>query len=182
MTLFKNKPLAALRQVYEASYTRLCAAAAALPGVDAHMAQDAVQEAWLRLTRPALLPRLDPDPARLQGLLLVTVCNTARNLRRAAAGADLPGEDTFALLSDPTPGPAEQAEKKDAAAALRRLVAALPEPDKSILLLQYGQGCTGAEIATLLQLNETAVRQRAHRARARLKQALEKEGYTGYEG
>ena len=78
-------------------------------------------------------------------------------------------------MQDPAPGPAQAAEHKDAAARLWAAVDALGEPDRSILLLQYADGCSGRQIAALLDLSETTVRQRASRARKKLKSMLEKE-------
>lgn len=165
-----------LARVYHARYARLCAVAAAVLGGDKHLAQDAVQEAWLRLNAPRVLETLDPAPDRLAGLLLVTVRNAARNLRRGSRELTLP-EEGWAVLPDPAPGPAEQTEQAAAVAALRRGLRALPAVDHDVLLLQYAYGCSAAQIAALLGVSEGAVRQRAHRARKRLRQLLEEEGY-----
>ena len=54
---------------------------------------------------------------------------------------------------------------------------ALPAADHDVLLLQYVQGYSAAEIAAVLGISEGAVRQRAHRARQRLKKLLQQEGY-----
>lgn len=95
----------------------------------------------------------------------------------AAARADAPGDETLHALPDPAPTPAETAEGRDAAASLRRALDTLDEPDRSILLLQYYEECSGKQIAALLGLSETNVRQRAARARQKLKQILETEGF-----
>ncbi len=166
-----------LARVYHQSYDRLCAVAAAVLGGDRHLAQDAVQEAWLRLNAPGVRERMDiSDPDRLRGLLLVTVRNAARNLRRGSREQTLP-EEGWAVLPDPAPGPAEQTEQAAAVAALRRGLRALPAADHDVLLLQYACGCSAAQIAAVLGISEGAVRQRAHRARNRLRKLLEEEGY-----
>ena len=61
-------------------------------------------------------------------------------------------------------------------AALRRGLQALPAADHDVLMLQYVQGLSAAECAAVLGISEGAVRQRAHRARNRLKQILQQEG------
>ena len=94
-----------------------------------------------------------------------------------AARADAPGDETLHALPDPAPTPAETAEGRDAAASLRRALDTLDEPDRSILLLQYYEECSGKQITALLGLSETNVRQRAARARQKLKQILETEGF-----
>ena len=176
---YRDLHLRALEAAYHRHYDQLCAVAAAVLGGDAALAQDAVQEAWPRLNAPGVRERIRTDDAdRLRGLLLVTVRNAARNLRRAAPAArelTLP-EEGWATLPDPAPGPAEQAEQAAAVAALRRGLQALPAADHDVLMLQYVQGLSAAECAAVLGISEGAVRQRAHRARNRLKQILQQEG------
>lgn len=168
-----------LEQLYRQNYKRLCAAAGAAVR-DKHLAQDAVQEAWLRLNRPETLAGIDAsDPDRVLGLMLVTVRNAARNLaRKDAKEQPLPQEDWMeAETADPAPRPQEQAEQREAAAALKAGLKRLPELDQAILQLRYDNGCTGKQVAALLDLNEETVRVREHRARKRLKKILETEGY-----
>lgn len=167
----------ALAETYHRYYRRLCAVAAAVLDGDAALAEDAVQEAWLRLNALGVRERIDTgDAVRLRGLLLVTVRNTARNLRRGNREQTL-SEEGWALFRDPGPSPAEQTEKGAAVEALCRGLQALPAADHDVLLLQYVQGLSAEEIALVLGISETAVRQRACRARRRLKKLLQQEGY-----
>jgi RNA polymerase sigma-70 factor (ECF subfamily) len=53
------------------------------------------------------------------------------------------------------------------------LVNELPEPQRSLILLFDVQGMTGAECAEVLDLNVNQVKVYLHRARRRLRQALE---------
>lgn len=106
----------------------------------------------------------------------MTVRNAARNLRRDSRELTLP-EEGWAVLPDPAPGPAEAAERADAVAVLQRGLQTLPAVDHDLLLLRYGYGFSAAETAALLGMSEGAVRQRAHRARKRLRQWMEQEGY-----
>lgn len=166
-----------LARLYHRQYSRLCAVAAGVLGGDKALAQDAVQNAWLRLSAPGVRERIETeDEPRLRGLLLVTVRNAARNLRRDSRELTLP-EEGWAVLPDPAPGPAETAERAAAVAALQRGLQTLPAVDHDLLLLRYGYGFSAAETAALLGMTEGAVRQRAHRARARLRQWMEQEGY-----
>ena len=88
---YRDLHLRALEAAYHRHYDQLCAVAAAVLGGDAALAQDAVQEAWLRLNAPGVRERIRTEDAdRLRGLLLVTVRNAARNLRRAAPAAREP--------------------------------------------------------------------------------------------
>ena len=186
-----------LQQALVQDYGRLCTLANKILQ-DSHLAQDAVQESWLRLNRA----RPDTtDAEKLRHLLLVTVRHTALNMRRSRRAE--PAEDAvFAALPDAGPLPQEKLERSEAvrcllaamqahgplpqeklerSEAVRCLLAAmqaLEETDRAILQLQYGQGMTGAQIAAALGLHAATVRQRSRRARQKLKQLLEQEGLT----
>ena len=167
-----------LQAVYCADYGRLVAAAARILQGDVHAAQDAVQDAWLRLADPRTLAGLDTDtPEKLRSLLYITVCNAARNQRRDRARHETPlAEGGWALLPDPAPGPDAAAEAADARRILAAALDRLDPTDRAILLLQYGHGCTSAQIAVLLGLRRAAVRKRAQRARQRLQDWLRRAG------
>ena len=140
-----------LQQALVQDYGRLCTLANKILQ-DSHLAQDAVQESWLRLNRA----RPDTtDAEKLRHLLLVTVRHTALNMRRQ-----------------------EKLERSEAVRCLLAAMQALEETDRAILQLQYGQGMTGAQIAAALGLHAATVRQRSRRARQKLKQLLEQEGLT----
>lgn len=169
-------PAQRLQLIYAKDYRRLCTAARMVLGEE-HLAQDAVQEAWLRLSRPNVLSGLATgDEDKLRNLVLVTVRNTAHNLRRGQTKIETPGEDAFAEVVDNTPAPEQQAETRDAARRLKMAMQKLDETDRSILMLQYDNGCTGKQIAALLGMREAAVRKRAQRAKQQLKKILQKEG------
>ena len=156
-----------LQQALVQDYGRLCTLANKILQ-DSHLAQDAVQESWLRLNRA----RPDTtDAEKLRHLLLVTVRHTALNMRRSRRAE--PAEDAvFAALPDAGP------ERSEAVRCLLAAMQALEETDRAILQLQYGQGMTGAQIAAALGLHAATVRQRSRRARQKLKQLLEQEGLT----
>lgn len=84
-----------LQQALVQDYGRLCTLANKILQ-DSHLAQDAVQESWLRLNRA----RPDTtDAEKLRHLLLVTVRHTALNMRRSRRAE--PAEDAvFAALPD----------------------------------------------------------------------------------
>lgn len=158
-----------LQQVLVQDYGRLCTLANKILQ-DSHLAQDAVQESWLRLNRA----RPDTtDAEKLRHLLLITVRHTALNMRRSRRAE--PAEDAvFAALPDAGPLPQEKLERSEAVRCLLAAMQALEETDRA----QYGQGMTGAQIAAALGLHAATVRQRSRRARQKLKQLLEQEGLT----
>lgn len=167
----------ALAETYHRYYRQLCAVAASVLDGDTALAQDAVQEAWLRLNAPGVRERIDTgDTSRLRGLLLVTVRNAARNLRRGKREQILP-EEGWAVFEDPSPGPAElrqsrprnipahtvAAERRDRRQAAPASPGAAPPPPLPAPSVRH--------------ISEGAVRQRANRARQRLKKLLQQEGY-----
>ena len=83
------------------------------------------------------------------------------------------GRCSIAALPDADPLPQEKLERSEAVRCLLAAMQALEETDRAILQLQYGQGMTGAQIATALGLYAATVRQRSRRARQKLKQLLE---------
>ena len=106
-----------LQQALVQDYGRLCTLANKILQ-DSHLAQDAVQESWLRLNRA----RPDTtDAEKLRHLLLVTVRPTALNMRRSRRAE--PAEDAvFAALPDAGPLPQEKLERSE---AVRCLLAAM---------------------------------------------------------
>ena len=64
---------------------------------------------------------------------------------------------------------------------VQRQIAALATEYKEPLLLQVVMGCSGDEIATILELNKNTVMTRLYRARNQLKEAL-KAGYEPIKG
>lgn len=58
---YRDLHLRALEAAYHRHYDHLCAVAAAVLGGDAALAQDAVQEAWLRLNAPGVRERIRTD-------------------------------------------------------------------------------------------------------------------------
>ena len=155
-----------LQQAFIQDYGRLCTLANKILQ-DSHLAQDAVQESWLRLNRA----RPDTtDAEKLRHPPLGTVRHTALNMRRSRRPA--PAEHAV-FAPPPAAGPLPQGKR-----CLLAAMQALEETDRAILQLQYGQGMTGAQIAAALGLHAATVRQRSRRARQKLKQLLEQEGLT----
>jgi RNA polymerase sigma-70 factor (ECF subfamily) len=64
----------------------------------------------------------------------------------------------------------------DRADAVRQAIAQLPEQDREVLLLANWEGLTPTEIAGVIDVPPATVRTRLHRARSRLRAALETSG------
>lgn len=120
---------------------------------DAHEAEDAVQDAFLRCLEK------DPDfesPAHEKAWLLrVTVNGCKSRLRSPWRRRTAPLLDTY-----PAAGPEEQ--------SLMETIGKLPAKDRTVLHLYYYEGYQTAEIAEMTGWREGTVRSRLTRARVKL--------------
>ena len=146
------------RLVYRVAYSLL---------MDTHEAEDVTQEAFMRLWQHGGAVR-----ARREWLL--TVARNACLDRLRKARGTLVGLPTGLELASEDHGPARQAEQRELAQRLRVLIGALPEPQRSLLVLFDVHGLDGAACARILGLNVNQVKVYLHRARQRLRHELEK--------
>jgi hypothetical protein len=83
--------------------------------------------------------------------------------------------DPDLLLSsaaDPAPDAMERLLDQERREAVAAAVDALPEGSREVVLLYYREGESVRQVADLLELSETAVKQRLHRARATLREQM----------
>ena len=127
---------------------------------DAHEAEDAVQDAFLRcLERGSAFE----SPAHERAWLLrVTVNGCKSRLRSPWRRRTAPLLDTY-----PAAGPEEE--------GLLETIMALPARDRAVLHLYYYEGYQTAEIAAMTGWREGTVRSRLARARDRLRELLKGE-------
>ena len=85
--------------------------------------------------------------------------------------------------ADPRPsdGPSFDLERREDALELRRALAALGEPDSSLLYLRDAEGLSVKELAGIFSLREGTVKSRLSRARERMRGLLDSDG-TGIPG
>jgi RNA polymerase sigma-70 factor (ECF subfamily) len=140
---------------------------------DAAKAEEAAQDSLLRAWR-ALAGYRSEAGALSTWLYAITRnrCLTLleRNGPPAAALDDETVEAELAALAAPAPPDAS------GPALLRRLVDALPEPQRVALTLYYYEERAVAEVAAMLGLPEATVKTHLHRGRARLRAALAEQG------
>lgn len=84
------------------------------------------------------------------------------------------GEDALLRLSDASPRPDAVLERSELEAALQRAIAELSEERRIVVVLRDLEGVSYEEIARVLDLPLGTVRSRLHRARADLKDKLER--------
>ena len=160
-------------------------------------AEEVVQEAWLAVLRG--LDRFEGRSA-LKTWIFRIVINLAktRGVRDArsvpfsalADGTEFrhePAVDADRFLSEdheryprhwavgPTPWPERAAETAESLALLRATVDGLPPAQRQVITLRDIVGCTAEETCNALELSETNQRVLLHRARAKVRAALENE-------
>lgn len=141
--------LESLIQIHQNTLYR---AALAILG-DAHEAEDAVQDAFLRCLEKG--PEFESPAHERAWLLRVTVNGCKSRLRSPWRRRTAPLLDTY-----PAAGPEEQ--------SLMEAIGALPARDRAVLHLYYYEGYQTAEIAGMTGWREGTVRSRLTRARAKL--------------
>jgi RNA polymerase sigma-70 factor, ECF subfamily len=120
--------------------------------------EDLYQETWLRVVRAA--PRFDPS-RRFSTWLFHIALNLARDWRRRA-----PPEPVDTATDDA--GHPGATARVDAALDASRLLAALPEPQREVVLLRYYHDLGEDEVAAIVGCPRGTVKSRLHQAMARL--------------
>jgi RNA polymerase sigma-70 factor, ECF subfamily len=140
---------------------------------DGFDADDAVQEAFSKLSRRPDLPR---DEGALFWLLAVVKRACQRMLRpwsreRAHLGERLrDDEDAPSAELDPQAA----LERFELVQAVHAGIAQLERPYREVLILRDLEGLSGPETCAALGLEPSAMKTRLHRARARLREQLER--------
>ncbi|MGJ3233190.1 MAG: RNA polymerase sigma factor [Oceanicaulis sp.] len=132
---------------------------------DRTLAEDAVQEAWLRLSKA--LPRLRDDAAfPAFAFQIVTRC-CAQMIGRAKRDRDL----SVAAACEPEPE-APDADRDADLAKVRSAMATLPGDQRAAIALYHFEGFSVAETAAALDVPAGTVKTRLMHARAKLRAML----------
>lgn len=153
------------REVWALAYARW---------LNADLAQDVMQEAFLRLWRQW---QEGGDIQNPRAWLLRVARNLAEDYAKSAfrRNGTCPPQTMNGLRGDETP-PLERLEREETFAQLRAELGHLGDADREILTLRYGLEYNAAEIADLLDIAPTAVHMRLSRARQRLAERLAAQG------
>jgi RNA polymerase sigma factor (sigma-70 family) len=137
------------------------------------LAEDLLDEVWLRLVVNARALR--PD-TRLAPWLFTVARNLYWSHRRAAVLEE--GEDSgllgLALCPANWPSPFDLAAAGELERRVEQALAALPPPQREVLLLVAREGLTPTEAAGVCGATPEAMRQRLSRARAALADAIDR--------
>jgi len=135
-------------------------------------AEDVAQEAFVRAHRALGGFRGDAKLSTWLYAITSRLC-----LNRLASGERRmarQGEHALLRLSDAGPRPDAALERRELETALGRAIAELPEDRRIVVVLRDIEGLSYEEIAQVLELELGTVRSRLHRARAELKEKLER--------
>ncbi len=135
-------------------------------------AEDVAQEAFVRAHRALGAFRGDAKLSTWLYAITSRLC-----LNRLASGERRmarQGEHALLRLSDAGPRPDAALERRELETALGRAIAELPEDRRIVVVLRDLEGLSYEEIAQVLELELGTVRSRLHRARAELKEKLER--------
>ncbi|MCU4677689.1 sigma-70 family RNA polymerase sigma factor [Catenovulum sp. 2E275] len=132
---------------------------------DQHIAEDIVQETFLRAWRS--LDSLQDDKAAKSWLITILRRENARRFERKQF--DISDVETDIIADNLSSTNEENTEQY----WLQKQITRLPDEYKEPLLLQIIGGFNGEEIAELLKLNKNTVMTRLFRARNMLKEAIE---------
>ena len=132
------------------------------------IAQDAFLSAWRHL------PRLRNPSSFLPWLRQITRNLSHDHLRRRRNERRYDGEleDILAVVADSAPDHPERMTRQQEEAVVAELIDELPEDTREILLIYYREGQSSKQVASLLGMQDAAVRKRLSRARMSLREDM----------
>ncbi|MGN0775575.1 MAG: sigma-70 family RNA polymerase sigma factor [Candidatus Ventricola sp.] len=155
----EEEKISRLIKTYERDLLRLCCVMLK----DAAMAEDAVQETFIKAYRN--LRAFRGDSSEKTWLIRIAI-NVCKDMRRTAWFRNI---GRMVSLND-----VELAQKQelDVSSALIGEIMRLPEKYKEVILLHYYEGLNQSEIAGILRVSSATVHRRLIKARALLKELL----------
>lgn len=144
-------------------------------------AEDVTQETFVRMFRA--LDRYDPTRSFGAWLFSIAARLAIDQIRRRKlqpaplTGRDKDDEEYSIEVEDPGPRPDEVAARNQEERRTRALIETLPPHYRVVVLLRHQQDLSYEEIAEALHLPLGTVKARIHRARALLKERIEKAGH-----
>jgi RNA polymerase sigma-70 factor (ECF subfamily) len=133
---------------------------------DEHEAQDVTQETFLRYWQ------LSGQVRGVKAWLITVARNRCLDRLRSTKRFVDADPEIFEQQSD-TRDPEWHTQRDQSASRLETLISQLPEPQRSLILMFDVEGMSGSECAEALNLNANQVKVYLHRARRRLRRALE---------
>jgi RNA polymerase sigma-70 factor (ECF subfamily) len=139
---------------------------------DAAEAEDVAQEVFVRAYRS--VARFRGESRLMTWLYAITARLCLNRLGASERRRPRQGEEALVRLASAEPGPAARAARAELEQALERAIAELPADRRIVVVLRDLEGLSYEEIAESLDLEPGTVRSRLHRARADLRDKLER--------
>ncbi|MDI3257612.1 MAG: RNA polymerase sigma factor [Kyrpidia sp.] len=164
------------RQVFEEMWDKMYRHAYMIVR-DSHLAQDVVQEAWIKIWRQIKTLR---EPDRLGAWATKIVHHTAIDLvRRRQRWNEISSADVYEIEGTQegpgSEGPEEVFLRKTSTDELVHALQQLSDDHRVILVLRFYYDYKYDEMAELLEIPVGVVKSRLHRAKTALKQILEQD-------
>jgi len=137
---------------------------------DPHVAEEVLQDTFLRAYRHRQTLRLDVSPVPWLYRVALNLCYSRLGRRRLAV--EPIGESNTDTLRDHGPEPAEVAEREELRRSIRRGIAALPEKHQLVIVLYYLNGLSLQETADQLGIRLGTAKSRIHYALHALREHL----------
>lgn len=137
---------------------------------DPHVAEEILQDTFLRAYRHRQTLRLDVSPVPWLYRVALNLCYSRLGRRRLAI--EPIGDSNADTLRDHGPEPAEVAEREELRRSIRRGIAALPEKHQLVIVLYYLNGLSLQETADALGIRLGTAKSRIHYALHALREHL----------
>jgi RNA polymerase sigma-70 factor (ECF subfamily) len=136
---------------------------------DHGLAEDAMQEAFVRLAKN--IKHVRPDPKEVRSYLGEIVKNVAIDIRKK--NSCLVSLDEIMYESADPENAEDLALLHVEADAIKDIVQTLPLIYSTVFLLRYKHDCSDRNIAALLEISEATVRKRLQRAKEKITEAVQ---------
>lgn len=140
---------------------------------DRGIAEDLLQQTLLRIARG--LPDFDGRSSVKTWAYTIATRTAMDHFRKTSAEPPVVDEGEAAGVEDHAPTPEQRLALEQMNACVREVIAGLPEEYRTAILLHDFSGLSARETAAACGCSEANAKVRIHRARAKLKAALQKE-------
>ncbi len=140
---------------------------------DRGIAEDLLQQTLLRIARG--LPDFDGRSSVKTWAYTIATRTAMDHFRKSGSEPPLVDESEAAGVEDRAPTPEQRLALEQMNACVREIIAGLPEEYRTAILLHDFSGLSARDTAAACGCSEANAKVRIHRARAKLKAALQKE-------
>jgi len=140
---------------------------------DHAVAEDLLQETYIRIARG--LPDFEARSGLKTWAFAIATHVAMDHFRKAGRAPTVVDESAAAALPDHAPTPEQRLALDQMNACVREVVAELPPDYRAAILLHDFGGLSARETADACGCSEATAKVRIHRARAKLKEALQRE-------